>query len=102
MNLPPMSPEQWDAMRERDRRSDFEARAIADVNGGMPGATARERLDPFVEWRNKTADELSALEAQRDRLQAMLDEPENAKGRKAVLLKTLAQRFWPEFRGDVF
>jgi len=92
MRLPELTPEQWDALRERDRRSELEARAVEAYNADVAGSTARERLDALIKWRNQTSAELAALQAQRERLRAMINEPEQVKGRKAGLIKTLAQR----------
>ena len=88
----PMSPEQHEALRERDRRSDFEAAAIADVNGDMPGATAKQRLDAFLALKNKTAAELAALQAQRGKLQTVIDAPTTVAAKRDGLLKSLAKR----------
>jgi hypothetical protein len=92
MHTPPMSPEQFEALRERDRRNDFEDAAIADVNGEMPGATAKQRLDNFIVLRDRTADELSALQAQRTRLQALADAPATVAAKRDGLLRTLARK----------
>jgi hypothetical protein len=92
MRLPELTTEQAAAIRERDRRSDFEAAAVEAFNGEMPGATAKQRLDALLALKNKTADELLALQAKRASMQGLLDAPATVAAKRTSLLHVLARR----------
>ena len=92
MRLPELTAEQWDALRERDRRSEFEAAALAGYDSDPAGATARERLTNFIAWRDRTASELAALQSKRQSMQSMVDAPATVAAKRDGLLKSLARR----------
>jgi hypothetical protein len=96
-----MTPDQWEQHQKEQRqaraRSEFEAAALEGFDDEPAGKNAREKLQKFVAWRDKTAGELSDLQAKRQRLQSTVDAPAQIAGRRAGLLKALASAL---LRGD--
>jgi hypothetical protein len=90
MHLPPMTPEQWAALAERDRRDAWESEVLAPYEADPAGKTARERLTAFIKWKNDTAAELSKLGEQRAKLLTVADAPAEFTAKRTGLLKVLA------------
>jgi hypothetical protein len=83
---------QWaEGQRHRDE-SDRVHALTEPYEAEVAGGTAKDRLGAFVAWRNRTARELEALQAKRDRLLAAVDAPAAVQVKRQGLLQMLARK----------
>jgi hypothetical protein len=86
-------------MAERKRqwaRTDFEASAVADLDGEPPGVPTlsatpmRDRWDRYLKWRVGEVEKLSELEARRAELLGLKEKPKQTEGKIQAAIRRTA------------